>query len=311
MAEEGPMNPIARSSFLLVGLTAFVVHPEARADELDPAIASLVEAERGFARAAVEHGVREAFLANLADDAVLFRPRPVPGRAWTAARPSPPFVLNWEPVFVEVARSGDLGYTTGPYELREKGAEAPDTGHFVSVWRRAGAGGPWKVVLDLGNAHFRPGTKPREVKGRMASTRGSGAAIGRDAALVALRAAEGRYSELAAAEGVGKAIATHGAKDVRLYRMDELPAIGREAAIALAAREGARARSKPAAVAVAESADLGYAYGVGERLGGDGKPDGELTFARIWRREGDAWRVALEIELPLPPAAPPPREARP
>ena len=37
----------------------------------------LVEAERGFAKAAATDGMRDAFLAVLAKDAILFRPRPV------------------------------------------------------------------------------------------------------------------------------------------------------------------------------------------------------------------------------------------
>src|SRR6202023_4231773 len=45
-----------------------------------------------------------------------------------------------------------LGYTTGPYVLRETGpgqrGEAQN-GYYVTVWRRQ-ADGAWKVVADLG-----------------------------------------------------------------------------------------------------------------------------------------------------------------
>jgi ketosteroid isomerase-like protein len=87
--------------------------PRAEADRV-----SLVEAERAFARAADEKGVREAFLAFLSDDAILFRPGPVPGREWVRSRPAPPIRLAWRPSFAEVSGAGDLGYTLGPYEAR-------------------------------------------------------------------------------------------------------------------------------------------------------------------------------------------------
>ena len=48
-------------------------------------IEDLVEAERRFAKAAATDGMRDAFLAVLGKDAVLFRPGPVSGRDWFEA----------------------------------------------------------------------------------------------------------------------------------------------------------------------------------------------------------------------------------
>lgn len=53
----------------------FAPAPAAAAD-----LRSLVEAERAFSRLSAEKGIRTAFLANLAPDAIVFRPMPVPGR---------------------------------------------------------------------------------------------------------------------------------------------------------------------------------------------------------------------------------------
>jgi hypothetical protein len=41
---------------------------------------SLVQTEKAFARTAVDKGIRAAFLENLAQDAIVFRPQPTPGR---------------------------------------------------------------------------------------------------------------------------------------------------------------------------------------------------------------------------------------
>jgi len=111
----------------------------------------LAETDRAFARLSRQQGMRAAFLANLADDAVIFRPGPVPARPYIEARPSPAIELTWAPVYTALSASGDFGYTTGPYEVR---SPAPDhaleeQGYYVTVWRRH-TDGTWKVVLDQG-----------------------------------------------------------------------------------------------------------------------------------------------------------------
>src|SRR5262249_11512065 len=118
------------------------------------ALQSLVDAERGFSRTSVEQGMRDAFLGNLADDGIVFQPLPVNGKSVWAARAKPASTLIWEPAFAEVSAAGDLGYTTGPWELRPQAdADRPTLhGHFHTVWRRA-PGGPWKVAVDIGGAH--------------------------------------------------------------------------------------------------------------------------------------------------------------
>src|SRR5436853_3401498 len=110
------------SLFFIVMLLAvgLAQKPDRRA-----ALASLVAAERAFSKAAVDHGVREAFLMNLADDSTLFRPHAVNGKQWTEASPARPGLLTWFPIYADVSRDGDLGYTSGPYELRQ-GAGAKD-----------------------------------------------------------------------------------------------------------------------------------------------------------------------------------------
>ncbi|MCA1850656.1 MAG: nuclear transport factor 2 family protein, partial [Acidobacteria bacterium] len=47
----------------------------------------------------------------------------------------------------DVARSGDLGYTYGSYELKDGATN--EKGYYVRVWKFAG--GKWRVVLDTAN----------------------------------------------------------------------------------------------------------------------------------------------------------------
>jgi ketosteroid isomerase-like protein len=103
------------SSFIASGIFLFAGNPARTGSPQEDALASLIEAERAFARAAEEKGVREAFLTYLAEGAIVFRPAPVEGRPlYEKMSPDNPALLTWTPEVAEVSASGDLGYTSGP-----------------------------------------------------------------------------------------------------------------------------------------------------------------------------------------------------
>src|SRR5436309_4119002 len=113
----------------------------------DDSTATVVDAERSFARYSVEHGMREAFLQFLADDAILFRPLPVNGKKWFEGRPPAPGALLWQPTYARVSEAGDLGVTSGPWEFKPSDTTAASSfGHFLTVWRKQ-ADGTWRVEL--------------------------------------------------------------------------------------------------------------------------------------------------------------------
>jgi ketosteroid isomerase-like protein len=67
-------------------------------------------------------------------------------RAVWASLLAPGNSLSWQANKIEVARSGDLAYVIGPYQLAMKNAQ--DRGKFVEVWKKQ-ADGQWKVVVDM------------------------------------------------------------------------------------------------------------------------------------------------------------------
>jgi ketosteroid isomerase-like protein len=70
----------------------------------------------------------------------------------------PGFQLEWHPEQVEVARSGELGYTTGTYTWTFKdasGKPAFDKGKYLTVWKKQ-QDGSWKVLLDMFNTDMAP-----------------------------------------------------------------------------------------------------------------------------------------------------------
>ncbi len=68
------------------------------------------------------------------------------------------YKLVWHPDKAGVARSGELGYTSGTYELSFKDASGKtisDKGKYLIVWRRQ-ADGAWKVLFDMNNSDLPP-----------------------------------------------------------------------------------------------------------------------------------------------------------
>ena len=58
--------------------------------------------------------------------------------------------VKWEPMMVQVADSGDLGYTSGTYALSftdPKAGKITDKGKYLEVWKNVD--GKWKCHLDM------------------------------------------------------------------------------------------------------------------------------------------------------------------
>jgi ketosteroid isomerase-like protein len=285
--------------------------------DLAAARATLVETERAFSRLSQKEGMRAAFLAYLAGDAVIFRPGPVAGREYIEARPSPPIELTWWPVYAEVAASGDLGYTTGPYVLRETG-QGPggetQHGYYLTVWRRQ-ADAAWKVVADLGVTTPPPAGSDAAAGGEVGHGRigggvpeGQGLPAPAEGAQHALLAADRGFGGDATAHGARAAYMAVIADEARFYRDGEPPAVGREAIGRLLASHPQRASSwEPTAAVVASSGDLGYTYGKTAVMepGRPGRIRQPGLYFRIWERQGDGpFKIVFDVVKALPPAPP-------
>ena len=84
---------------------------------------------------------------------------------WKSMVASPGFAVGWKTTKAEVARSGDLAYLIGTYELTVNdagGKPVNDRGKYVEVWKKQ-ADGKWKVVADIFNSDL-PLPAPPEPK---------------------------------------------------------------------------------------------------------------------------------------------------
>jgi uncharacterized protein (TIGR02246 family) len=62
--------------------------------------------------------------------------------------------ISWKTKEVEVAQSGDIGYTSGTYEVTmtdPTGTPVNDRGKYLEVWKKQ-ADGSWKCVADIWNS---------------------------------------------------------------------------------------------------------------------------------------------------------------
>jgi ketosteroid isomerase-like protein len=262
---------------------------------LPPDLASLVEAERAFARASVSDGIRPAFLAYLADDGVVFRPQPVPAKKWYRAQPQLPAIRAWEPEFADVSASNDLGYTTGPWALRPDSTLGPGAfGHYVAVWRR-GPDREWEVAIDVDISHRRV-ERPKSLA--TSSVEKPTDRVTQQEALATVQQEERDFIE-AAARGVEDAFDTFASEDVRVFRDGELPTIGKEKARGLLVKRSGTHRMQTAATEVSRGGDLGFTYGRCDVTYNE--KQSTSYYLRIWKRMPDGtWKIALDLDSPVP-----------
>jgi ketosteroid isomerase-like protein len=266
---------------------------------------SLINAERSFSRLSEEKGIKEAFLFYLADDSIVFRPKPVPGKNVYEATPDDsPALLTWEPAYAEVAPDGDLGYTTGPYDLKDKSkpAAAARYGHYVSVWQKQPSG-LWKVVVDVGISHQPPGFRPMEVMTRKDASRPKRPVrVDKLTELNNLLKVEAEFSARAAANGVMDAYTAFAYEDIRFYRDGLLPMTGIESLRREFSKSPGRLSWEPMDGDVSRWGTLGYIFGTAEEEGGAAAdPGGLSSYLRIWRKTSDGrWMIALDLAVPAP-----------
>lgn len=258
---------------------------------------SVIVAELAFAARAGEVGIGPSFLAFMTDDAVVFAPDPLLAKAVYGARPPGKAPkdggtrLNWWPNFAGVARSGDLGFTTGPVTVNGKPAGL----FYFTVWARQ-AGGGWKWLYD-GGVEADSAAAPGVEATPLALPPGDAKPLAPAIAMDQVRAAE---MALAARAGTDTASAYKAAltADARIQGSTAAPATA-PAAVAkeLATRAGAIAFG-PLGGSASKAGDLAWTYGDARWDGGRGH------YVRIWQRRAGRWALVFDqiIKVEPPPA---------
>jgi ketosteroid isomerase-like protein len=251
----------------------------------DPA--QVVAAERAFAADGLALGIKRSFLKHSAPEAIVLNPEPMLAQAVYGAAPDGGTAkLVWWPLWAGIAKSGDLGFTTGPYSVNG----APRAWYFT-VWAKQADGG-WKWLFDGGPPSSPEGAAPQ----------GSAVAYAHPAARAAGSPAKA-MSEVTDAEAALARGAVTDAKTAYLAALaDDGRIVGSKAKPpASRAETEAELATRPTAIAfsllggqASSAGDLAWTYGMakwGDKRG---------HYVRIWRKDAPGWRLVFDELLPAP-----------
>ncbi|BDX38187.1 hypothetical protein CYCD_15420 [Tenuifilaceae bacterium CYCD] len=149
------MNRVLQTLILLSLVTLSCTNKNSMADK-EKYKQEIIQAERDFAKMVKEQGMQAGFTFFADSNAVIRRGNEtlMKGKKEIEENYRHPrykdVVLEWEADFVDVAESGDLGYTYGHYNFEVKdstGNPIKATGTFHTVWKRQ-SDGSWRYVWD-------------------------------------------------------------------------------------------------------------------------------------------------------------------
>jgi hypothetical protein len=261
---------------------------------------AIVAAERAFAADGRESGVKTSFLKQSSPEAIIMQPGPVNAHQSLSAQPDPKPgetrpVLYWWPLWAGIARSGDLGFTSGPISVGgERG------GYYFTVWKKQADGG-WKWVFDgggLGDAKGEPDDNGAPIYVPVAGA----AAVSPQAAMAEVAAAERELAGRARGDQKGAHLAAL-APGGRIYVPGQPAPKDRRALEAQLDAYPAAFTFTPLGGESSKGADLVWTYGSAAWTR-DGQPRSG-HYVRIWQKHVEGWKLTFSQILPMPAAAPP------
>lgn len=257
-----------------------------------PDLQKLVDTERAFARSAAENGTKKAFLDYMTNDGVVFVPEEINARKFWEARADSKSLLSWEPNYADISANGIIGYTTGNWEYRANGkGDTPSAfGDFITVWLKYPTGYKW--VVDIGVSHDKPAKYSSDWV-----TSADTAVDPNDQKSSAADVAN-EFFEVAARKGFAKAYEVFAAQDIRIYRENKMPILGKNNAISEAKSQGVPPIPAKRSTMFG-SANLAYTnnkYSIAK----NGKIVENGNFLQIWKLKAGKWQLVLDIYKPIP-----------
>lgn len=264
----------------------------AYAQKSDGSTKSLIKAEKEFAESLAKNGAKAAYSSFAAADGLVFRPNAVNARTYYATQPDTK-EISWTPVYAKVARSGDWGFTTGPYEVKSENM----FGQYLSIWKAKD--GKWELNMDLGTTNNKPlnkvtpefiepkdSYKPKFLNDKQ---RAAGADI--------IATTEKTLNTMLKTHGIA-AFSGFLNPDARVLFPGYEPIIGKDKAIAFFNGMVSKMNLKMTKVDKADGGDLAYTYGVATI---DYKADlrESFNYIFIYERQADHnWNLVVQAFAP-------------
>jgi len=113
----------------------------------------ILNADIAFSDMCREIGMKKAFLQYIDNEGVLLRPDHLPiigadAIDYISILSDTAYKLSWRPMHAVIAKSGDIGYSYGTYQLKIN--DTTLTGTYVNIWKKE-SDGEWKFVLNSNN----------------------------------------------------------------------------------------------------------------------------------------------------------------
>lgn len=127
--------------------------------DIEAEVEAVRKADNAWQKSAQEEDI-DKVLSFYLDDSIWFWPDTptINGKEgikkwWLTWFDIPDSKLNWEPIKVEVSKSGDFAYSAGTFEYsltNEEGKTVTKRGEYAVVWKRA-PDGNWKIAIEIEN----------------------------------------------------------------------------------------------------------------------------------------------------------------
>lgn len=253
----------------------------------------VVKAELAFAQHAQDHSVRKAFIQYADSQGVVFLGGQVRNAIKSfSAMSEIPVTLLWRPSFSAMAKSGDFGFTTGPftaqYHAPAKDTNTIEAGQYSTIWLR-NKEGQWKFLVDIG-IHYPSSLYDKLELKQVSSTRmtpsAAASAITQVMDTNAL-APERYFIKKYHAEGI-KAY-----KDITIYETwfntdGHQPVTNIEDVERSLTHIPDSLQFKPIAAGMSSSRDMAYVYGTVTNK------DKKDHYLRVWVHTADGWKLLLQ-----------------
>ena len=280
-------------TFHKIFITGFLLMPNfifSQTDSQKSALKKVIDTEKAFAQTSLDKGSKNAFLEFLGKDAIVFDKGSALNGLEYWQKLDFKNLLTWQPTFAEIAVSEELSYTLGNFQVHNLTAEDKPLSHgsFFTLWKKQ-TDGNWKVALDFGVNH-------PEISVITPSIRESYAIFKpyelKNTSILAERMVfMNDFFYWKNAKTSLNPFEPHLSQDIKLYRNNILPIIGREAAKNYLKKTYDKAIVYTGLKAISSQAgDIVCVYGV---ISGKGKM-GE--YVRIWKQETkDVWKMVVEM----------------
>ena len=246
-------------------------------------VKDVIEAEKKFAAYAVEYSTKEAFFRYLDSSAVMFdKGEIIDAKKLSAYLPDSSVKLLWKPAFAGISKSADLGFTTGPWEIRPAVSDTSvASGQFATIWVKT-ATGEWKFLADVGVGVHQKMDEYKEIKFAAA---GKAAMIDKGFVITLEAHINERYIE----EGPDALVKVAAANCWYIVENNRPLQGVTEIRNHAKAITPAGMKFTPVKAAVATSGDLAYAYGY---VHYNNKKE---NYLRVWQNADNGWKMLLVL----------------